>query len=97
MLESAGLSRSNPYYIIRQGEVAPLCLPTPPLPTRHLYLSCCQVKKLVSMKNTERLALFQEIAGTRVYDERRRESQRIMTETARRHADIDTAVVDLEV
>ncbi len=56
MLESAGLSRSNPYYIIRQGEV----------------------KKLVSMKNSERLELFQEIAGTRVYDERRKESKKIM-------------------
>ena len=37
-----------------------------------------EVKKLVSMKNAERLQLFQEIAGTRVYDERRLESKKIM-------------------
>jgi structural maintenance of chromosome 3 (chondroitin sulfate proteoglycan 6) len=74
MLESAGISRSNPYYIVRQGEVM----------------------KLIQMKTTERLALFQEIAGTRVYDERRKESNKIMLDTARRYADIDEVIADLD-
>jgi structural maintenance of chromosome 3 (chondroitin sulfate proteoglycan 6) len=74
MLESAGISRSNPYYIVRQGEVM----------------------KLIQMKTTERLELFKEIAGTRVYDERRKESAKIMQDTERRYTDIDEVISDLD-
>lgn len=59
LLESAGFSRSNPYYIVQQGKVAALC----------------------AMSDKNRLDLLKEVAGTRVYDERRDESLKIMDET----------------
>ncbi|XP_048427213.1 structural maintenance of chromosomes protein 3 [Pyrus x bretschneideri] len=59
LLESAGFSRSNPYYVVQQGKIASLTL----------------------MKDSERLDLLKEIGGTRVYEERRRESLKIMQET----------------
>lgn len=59
LLESAGFSRSNPYYIVQQGKV----------------------NALTMMKDSERLELLKEVAGTRVYDERRDESLKIMKET----------------
>lgn len=58
LLESAGFSRSNPYYIVQQGKV----------------------NALTMMKDSERLELLKEVAGTRVYDERRDESLKIMKE-----------------
>ncbi|CAL9000492.1 unnamed protein product [Prunus brigantina] len=62
LLESAGFSRSNPYYVVQQGKIASLTL----------------------MKDSERLDLLKEIGGTRVYEERRRESLKIMQETGKR-------------
>ncbi|KAJ1676167.1 Structural maintenance of chromosomes protein 3, partial [Spiromyces aspiralis] len=59
LLESAGFSRSNPYYIVPQGRVT----------------------TLTHAKDGERLALLKEVAGTRVYETRRRESLKIMEET----------------
>ncbi|KAE8799811.1 structural maintenance of chromosomes protein 3 [Hordeum vulgare] len=59
LLESAGFSRSNPYYIVQQGKIASLTL----------------------MKDSERLDLLKEIGGTRVYEDRRRESLKILQET----------------
>jgi structural maintenance of chromosome 3 (chondroitin sulfate proteoglycan 6) len=59
LLESAGLSRSNPYYIVEQGKV----------------------RTLINMTDADRLSLLKEIAGTRTYDERRKESLKIMKQT----------------
>eukprot|EP00698_Gefionella_okellyi_P003554 TRINITY_DN13345_c0_g1_i1.p1 TRINITY_DN13345_c0_g1~~TRINITY_DN13345_c0_g1_i1.p1 ORF type:complete len:1206 (+),score=342.11 TRINITY_DN13345_c0_g1_i1:115-3732(+) len=59
LLESAGFSRSNPYYIVQQGKV----------------------KELTTMKDSQRLDLLKEVAGTRVYDERRKESAKLMAES----------------
>jgi structural maintenance of chromosome 3 (chondroitin sulfate proteoglycan 6) len=61
LLESAGFSRSNPYYVVQQGKIASLTL----------------------MKDSERLDLLKEIGGTRVYEDRRRESLKIMQETGK--------------
>ncbi|KAG6415217.1 hypothetical protein SASPL_122622 [Salvia splendens] len=61
LLESAGFSRSNPYYVVQQGKIASLTL----------------------MKDSERLDLLKEIGGTRVYEERRRESLKIMQDTGK--------------
>ncbi len=58
-LESAGFSRSNPYYIIQQG----------------------RVEEIARMKDTDRLELLKDIAGTTVYEERKSESEKIMRET----------------
>ncbi|KAJ6623432.1 RecF/RecN/SMC [Mycena sp. CBHHK59/15] len=59
LLESAGFSKSNPYYIVPQGRIT----------------------TLTNAKDTERLALLKEVAGTKVYEQRRSESLRIMSET----------------
>jgi structural maintenance of chromosome 3 (chondroitin sulfate proteoglycan 6) len=61
LLESAGFSRSNPYYVVQQGKIASLTL----------------------MKDHERLDLLKEIGGTRVYEERRKESLKIMVDTGK--------------
>ncbi|TKX27163.1 putative chromosome segregation protein sudA [Elsinoe australis] len=67
MLESAGFSRSNPYYIVPQGRVT----------------------ALTNMKDSDRLNLLKEVAGTQVYESRRHESQRIMEDTDNKRAKID--------
>jgi len=74
LLESAGFSRSNPYYVVQQGKIASLTL----------------------MKDSERLDLLKEIGGTRVYEDRRRESLKIMQETANKRKQIDQVVHYLE-
>ncbi|KAG7568172.1 SMCs flexible hinge [Arabidopsis thaliana x Arabidopsis arenosa] len=66
LLESAGFSRANPYYVVQQGKIASLTL----------------------MKDIERLDLLKEIGGTRVYEERRRESLKIMQETGNKRKQI---------
>ncbi|PYH49154.1 chromosome segregation protein SMC [Aspergillus saccharolyticus JOP 1030-1] len=67
LLESAGFSRSNPYYIVPQGRVT----------------------ALTNMKDSERLNLLKEVAGTQVYEARRAESLKIMHETNNKRAKID--------
>jgi structural maintenance of chromosome 3 (chondroitin sulfate proteoglycan 6) len=67
LLESAGFSRSNPYYIVPQGRVT----------------------TLTNMKDSERLNLLKEVAGTQVYEARRAESLKIMNETNNKRAKID--------
>lgn len=74
LLESAGFSRSNPYYIVQQGKVAALC----------------------GMTDRQRLDLLKEVAGTRVYDERREESLKIMEETDQRREKITEVVNFIE-
>lgn len=59
LLQAAGFSRSNPYYIVPQGRIT----------------------ALTNAKDSERLQLLKEVAGTRVYEEHRAESMRIMDET----------------
>ncbi|XP_065334483.1 structural maintenance of chromosomes protein 3 [Cloeon dipterum] len=59
LLESAGFSRSNPYYIVKQGKI----------------------NQMATAPDSQRLKLLREVAGTRVYDERREESQGILRET----------------
>lgn len=74
LLESAGISRSNPYYIVEQGRVS----------------------KLIQMRDSERLELLKEIAGTRTYDTRRQESLKIMHETEARREQIEEVVTYIE-
>lgn len=74
LLESAGISRSNPYYIVEQGKV----------------------RKLIQMKDSERLELLKEIAGTRTYDTRRQESLKIMQETDARSEQINEVIGTIE-
>ncbi|KAI0030417.1 hypothetical protein K488DRAFT_30253, partial [Vararia minispora EC-137] len=66
LLESAGFSKSNPYYIVPQGRIT----------------------ALTNAKDQERLMLLKEVAGTKVYEQRRAESIRIMEETDSRRTKI---------
>lgn len=59
LLESAGFSNSNPYYIVKQGKI----------------------NQMATAPDSHRLKLLREVAGTRVYDERRDESLAILKET----------------
>ena len=67
LFESAGFSRSNPYYIVPQGRVT----------------------AITNMKDSERLNMLKEVAGTGVYEARRAESFKIMEETKVKRAKID--------
>mmetsp|Transcript_57614 Transcript_57614/g.115710 ORF Transcript_57614/g.115710 Transcript_57614/m.115710 type:complete len:1308 (-) Transcript_57614:266-4189(-) len=74
LLESAGFSKSNPYYIVQQGKVNALCL----------------------SKDEERLHLLKEVAGTRVYEERREESNAIILETNSKREKIQEVITYIE-
>lgn len=71
LLEAAGFSSSNPYYIVPQGRVT----------------------ALTNMKESDRLNLLKEVAGTQVYESRRTESLKIMTETNNKREKIDELLV----
>lgn len=83
ILESAGFSRSNPYYIVPQGRVryAPGALGAAYRSLTSLLVSS-QITHLTNQKDADRLALLKEVAGTKVYEERRAESTKIMNETS---------------
>ncbi|KAF9964781.1 Structural maintenance of chromosomes protein 3 [Mortierella alpina] len=74
MLESAGFSRSNPYYIVPQGRITSLTI----------------------AKDDERLQLLKEVAGTRVYEQRRQESLKIITETDTKRKNIEELLTYIE-
>jgi len=74
ILESAGLSKENPYNIVQQGKV----------------------DRLILMTDAQRLELLKEIAGTKTYDERRKESKKIMAETDSRREQINEVIEHLE-
>ncbi|XP_067638240.1 structural maintenance of chromosomes protein 3 isoform X1 [Eurosta solidaginis] len=59
LLESAGFSNSNPYYIVKQGKI----------------------NQMATAADSYRLKLLREVAGTRVYDERKEESLNILRDT----------------
>lgn len=59
LLQSAGFSKSNPYYIVPQGRIA----------------------GITNSKDEDRLFLLKEVAGTRVYEEHREESLKIIQST----------------
>ena len=52
------------------------------IPLRYIW-TFTQIASLTLMKDSERLDLLKEIGGTRVYEERRRESLKIMQETGK--------------
>ncbi|KZV98325.1 RecF/RecN/SMC protein [Exidia glandulosa HHB12029] len=74
MLESAGFSRSNPYYIVPQGRIT----------------------ALTNAKDAERLALLKEVAGTKVYEQKRTESLKIMEETNAKRTKINELLTYIE-
>ncbi|EIW66746.1 hypothetical protein TREMEDRAFT_70024 [Tremella mesenterica DSM 1558] len=66
LLESAGFSRSNPYYIVPQGRIT----------------------HLTNMGDKERLNLLKEVAGTKVYEQKRAESTKLIEETEAKRSKI---------
>jgi len=59
VLESAGFSRSNPYYIVKQG----------------------RVNQMATAADSQRLKILREVAGTRIYDERKEESRTLLRDS----------------
>lgn len=59
VLESAGFSRSNPYYIVKQGKI----------------------NQMATAPDSQRLKILREVAGTRIYDERKEESRILLRDT----------------
>ncbi|CAK5264291.1 unnamed protein product [Mycena citricolor] len=74
LLQTAGFSKANPYYIVPQGRIT----------------------ALTNAKDTERLALLKEVAGTKVYEQRRTESLRIMAETEAKRGKINELIEYIE-
>ncbi|VDM02243.1 unnamed protein product [Schistocephalus solidus] len=74
MLESAGFSRSNPYYIVKQGKIT----------------------QLATSPDSQRLKLLREVAGTRVYDERKEESKQIFRESEAKREQISELLNSIE-
>ncbi|XP_059093382.1 structural maintenance of chromosomes protein 3-like [Tigriopus californicus] len=74
LLESAGFSRANPYYIVKQGKI----------------------NQMATAPDSQRLKLLREVAGTRVYDERREESKTILKETESKREKIDEFLKTIE-
>jgi len=66
LLEAAGFSRSNPYYIVPQGRIT----------------------HLTNMKDADRLNLLKDVAGTKVYEDRRADSIRMIEDTNARKENI---------
>ena len=67
LFQSAGFSKSNPYYIVPQGRIT----------------------ALTNAKDSDRLQLLKEVAGTKVYEEHREESFKLMEETQQKKEKID--------
>lgn len=74
LLESAGFSQANPYYIVPQGRVT----------------------SLTTVKDEDRLKLLKEIAGTRVYEQKRAESNKLMQDTQSKRAKIQEVLTYIE-
>lgn len=74
LLQAAGFSRSNPYYIVPQGRIT----------------------ALTNARDSERLELLKEVAGTRVYEDHRQESLKILEETALKQTKIRELLVFID-
>ncbi|GLI71470.1 hypothetical protein VaNZ11_016608 [Volvox africanus] len=74
LLESAGFSKSNPYYIVQQGKIT----------------------AMAAMSDAQRMELLKEIGGTRVYEERRKESLLILQEADSRGQQIKSMLLEIE-
>lgn len=74
LLESAGFSRSNPYYIVKQGKI----------------------NQMATAPDSHRIKLLREVAGTRVYDERREESKGILKDTESKRDKIEEFLRTIE-
>jgi structural maintenance of chromosome 3 (chondroitin sulfate proteoglycan 6) len=81
VLESAGFSRSNPYYIVAQG----------------------RVDALTKMTESQRLQVLKDVAGTQVFDEKRKASLELLLDSDEKRSkiadninNIDSRIDELE-
>ena len=74
ILESAGISKSNKYYIVKQG----------------------QITQLAVSHDSGRLKLLHQIAGAKVFDEKKAESDAILNETHTKRQQIDQFIDEIE-
>lgn len=74
LIESIGLTRVDPYYIVQQGKI----------------------HRLIANTTEDNLNLCKEIAGTAIYDQRKKESFKIMRDTEAKLTQIDTVTKVLE-
>lgn len=72
-MEVAGISRSNPYYVVQQGKVTLFRIQKP-------YFAL-KIVSMANMGDCERFELLKEIGGVKIYEERRKESSKIMKAT----------------
>jgi structural maintenance of chromosome 3 (chondroitin sulfate proteoglycan 6) len=74
LLESAGFSSSNPYYIVEQGKII----------------------DLARMRAEDRYGLLKDVAGTKVYENRRAESVEILGSTEEKMGKVNDAIGQLD-
>ena len=99
LLESAGFSRSNPYYIVQQGRINALTMMKDSVRRCELLQTLLLVRTMSCLANVdspsapppsisaqERLELLKEVAGTNVYDDKRAASLRQMAEAEAQRA-----------
>ena len=100
LLESAGFSRANPYYIVQQGKVCNMTrnchkcamLAADGVTDSITLASRAQIAALSTMKDSQRLALLKEVGGTKIYEERRHDSLKLMAESEGRSQRIQEVV-----
>ncbi|XP_011860551.1 PREDICTED: structural maintenance of chromosomes protein 3-like isoform X2 [Vollenhovia emeryi] len=74
LLELAGFSRSNPYYIVKQGKI----------------------NQMATAPDSHRLKLLREVAGTKIYDDKKQESKSILKETEGKIEKINDSLLTME-
>ena len=74
LLETAGFSRSNPYYVVQQG----------------------RIMEMAHMSDAKRLDLLKDIGGTKVYEERRKDSLEVLRECEGKRRSIQDLIEQLE-
>ena len=74
LLETAGFSRSNPYYVVQQG----------------------RIMEMARMSDAKRLDLLKDIGGTKVYEERRKDSLEVLRECEGKRRSIQDLIEQLE-
>ena len=56
-----------------------------------------KITSMANMKDAERLELLKEIGGVKVYEERRKETAKIMNETSGNRIQIEDMVMDISL
>jgi structural maintenance of chromosome 3 (chondroitin sulfate proteoglycan 6) len=74
LLEAAGFSRHNPYFMVEQGKVTDLSV----------------------MRDDARMELLKRVAGTDVYEQRRKESLKILADTERKRKGIEEVIAGID-